>query len=178
MAKKHSSESVKKTAGGQGFEAGKIVVPVFLAVAVLLLPIAAVWTALTVRGLAREQSAPGHVVNMVERYGLAYDVGAKTPSAPTQVPYYYPVVEFYTPDEKLHTVQLARGSWPPEYEIGQPVTILYDPAQPVNARVQSDSSTLDMWLGPVLLGFLGLVFLIVALSIAWATRPGRVKMSP
>ena len=145
----------------------KIVSVIFLGVAVLLLSIAGVWTSLTRDMLAKEKSATGIVVDMVERYGPVLNDDDSFIST-REVPYYYPVVEFYTPEEKLHHVQLATGSWPPAYEIGQEVTVLYDPEQPLQARIQSSSSAFDLWFGPAILFSLGAIFLSIALALIWA----------
>jgi hypothetical protein len=154
-------------------DAGKIVAAVFLPVALLLLAIAAIWANANIHKLANEVSAYGEVVEMVERYGPSFNDNGDLDST-HQVPYYYPIVEFYTPDEKLHTVQLNTGSWPPAYEIGEEVTILYNPAHPLDARIQSASGTFEMWLGPAILIFLGLIFLSIGLAILWgfSRHPG------
>jgi hypothetical protein len=73
------------------------------------------------------------------------------------------MVEFYTPGEVRHTVQLAEGSSTPGYVKGQEVTVLYDPAEPTSARIKSLGSALMLWVLPVITGFLGLAFVAAAL---------------
>lgn len=137
----------------------KIVISIFLGIGLLLTTIAAISTVSTIRKLSRETSAPGQVVDMTVRQ--SYDSETKVTSE-----YYYPVVEFDLPDGNHKRVQLSEGSWPPEYEIGEPVTILYDPAHPLDARIKSSSSTLLMWIFPGITGFIGIVFLGVTI-IVW-----------
>lgn len=146
-----------------------VIVGIFGGLAGLLLAIAAVWTYSTWQAQARELSAPGQVVEVVERYSAGIASDSQRTAVPQ--PYYYPVVEFYTPDERLHHVQLAEGSWPAEYEKGQAVTVMYDPAQPLRARIQSTSSTVLQWIGPGILGLLGLCFAIAAGAVAWFLLP-------
>jgi hypothetical protein len=134
----------------------KIIISVFLTVAVIMLVIATISTFGTVRKLSQEESAPGQVVDMVVRQ--SYD-------SETQITneYYYPVVEFNFSDGTRKRVQLSEGSWPPQYEIGEPVTVLYDREHPLDARIKSSSSTMLMWILPGITGTIGIVFLGVAL---------------
>ncbi len=142
----------------QSAGAPKIIISVFLGVALLMLVIALISTVSTIRALSREANAPGRVVDMTVR---------QSRDSETQVvnEYYYPVVEFDLPDGTRKRVQLSEGSWPPEYEIGQPVTVLYDPAHPLDARIKSLSSTLLMWILPGITGIVGIVFLGVTLLV-------------
>ena len=133
----------------------KIIVLIFLAVAGLMLAISAITAVSTGLALAKEKSAPGTIVDLVAR--PANDERGTV--------YYYPVVEFYSPDETHHLVQLSEGSWPPAYEKGQEVTVLYDPARPLDARIKSTSSAVLRWIAPAITGILGVVFLIVALLV-------------
>jgi hypothetical protein len=136
----------------------KIIITVFLAIAVLMLVIATISTVSTIRSLSREESATGQVVDMTVR---------QSRDSETQVitDYYYPVVEFDLPDGTHKQVQLSQGSWPPEYEIGEPVTILYDPEHPLDARIKSFSSMLLMWILPGITGIVGVAFLSVTLLV-------------
>jgi hypothetical protein len=64
----------------------------------------------TFRDRGREESAQGQVVDMTER------------RAENGNQFSFPVVEFILPDETVQTVQLAQGSWPPAYEVGDVAT--------------------------------------------------------
>ena len=141
----------------------RIILSVFLAVTVLMLAISALSAINTGRALSKEKNAPGHIVDLVARRDQ------------TGKEFYYPVVEFYLPDESLKIIELAEGSWPPAYEKGQSVTILYDPEQPLNARIKSASSAVLMWTVPIIMGVLGVAFLIATLFVLWMLKPGTAK---
>jgi hypothetical protein len=138
-------------------------VTIFLAVAVILLLVAAFSAVQALRTTTTEQPAPGRVVDLIERRSVDNQTGA------TRV-YSYPVVEFSLPGGASQRVELSDGSWPPAYQGGEAVTVLYDPARPDQARIQSASSTLLLWLLPGITGTVGLVFLAVALLVIKAHR--------
>jgi succinate dehydrogenase/fumarate reductase cytochrome b subunit len=142
----------------QSAGAPKIIVAVFLAVGVLMLVIALISTVSTIRAIALEVSAPGQVVDMTVRQSRDSETQAINE-------YYYPVVEFDLPDGTPKRVQLSEGSWPPEYEVGQPVTVLYDPVKPLDARIKSTSSTILKWILPGITGIVGIVFLGITLLV-------------
>ncbi|MBI3535631.1 MAG: DUF3592 domain-containing protein [Deltaproteobacteria bacterium] len=77
-------------------------------------------------------------------------------------PVYYPVIEFTLPNGKKTEFISNTGSNPPDYEVGDSVTIIYDPAKPRQAKI---NSFLDIWLLPVVLGFLGTVFTTFSLCL-------------
>lgn len=138
----------------------KIVVWLFLAVAILMLSIALVSGLTTRRTLARQVTAPGHVVELVERRDRSGN------------PFYYPVVELTLPDGSGRRVQLLSGSFPPAYELGDSVTVAYDPQEPSSARIHSTSSTLGMYILTTITGLIGLAFVAATLFAHWVTRPG------
>lgn len=142
----------------------KIIVSIFLLIAVIMLTIAAIATVSTVKRLAREQSTPGRVVDVVVRPSWDNERRISTD-------YYYPVVEFYLPGEVRQTVQLSEGSSPPSYQTGESITVLYDPDHPLDARIQSASSTILMWILPGITGVMGLAFLAAGLFAWWFLKP-------
>jgi hypothetical protein len=141
-----------------------VIVGVFLTIAVIMLAIAVISGINTSRAHAREKSAPGQVVDLVVRKSQVSDQQESSE-------FYYPVVEFRLPNQSLQTVQLSEGSWPPAYGKGDPVTILYDPQQPHNARIQSTSSTILAWILPGITGTVGVAFLVAALFTGWFLKP-------
>jgi hypothetical protein len=150
-----------------------VIVAVFLIVALITLAIAVISAVSTSRAVAREQGAPGKVVDLTLRTSQGSYDSQGTYQAPQD--YYYPVVEFSLPDGTRKTVQLSEGSWPPAYEKGEEVTIRYDPEKPINARIQSTSSTILMWLVPGITGFLGVAFLIAAVFVGWFFKPSSLE---
>jgi hypothetical protein len=68
---------------------------------------------------------------------------------------YYPHVQFRTTDGQAIDFVSSTGSSPPSYSVNQPVTVLYDPQQPYKASINSFG---QLWVGPLVLGILGVVF--------------------
>ena len=65
-----------------------------------------------------------------------------------------PVVAFVGPNGPVE-FRSSIGSSPPAFRVGEIVTVLFDPAQPTNAQLDS---FWDKWLLPGVLGFIGVVF--------------------
>ena len=153
-------------AAGEPSALTKYIFLVFLAVAVLMLTISAITAVNTGRNLSREESAPGVVVDLVTRNDSA---GQE---------FSYPVVEFTLPDGSRKTVQLSEGNWPPAYEKGEPVTVLYDPQWPLTARIKSSSGTVSRWTWSIITGVLGVAFVFATLFARWMNniKPGLVEM--
>lgn len=67
---------------------------------------------------------------------------------------YQPEVSFQSPDGARHRFTDGAGSLPPDYAIGEPVTVLYAAAQPQKARI---ASWKRLWLVPTLFVGVGLL---------------------
>ena len=145
-------EAPRATGGPSAF---RYIFLVFPAVAVLMLVIAVLTGVATARAQAREESAPGVVVDVVAR------------QASNGQEYYYPVVEFALPDAGVRTVQLGEGSWPPAYEGGEHVTVLYNPERPLEARIKSAGGTLTLWTWTIVTGILAVAFGLASLFVRW-----------
>ena len=125
----------------------------FTAIAVVMLLITAIATFSNIQKIAKEESAPGRVVDVVVRRELVNQENDIVRD------YYYPVVEFVAIDGHKRTVQLSEGSDSPYYEKGDEITVRYDPDHPLDARIKSASSNALMWVLPVITGILGIAFL-------------------
>lgn len=143
----------------QGVDIQKIILSVFSGVAALMLLIAGIASARNILQLSREQSAPGTVVEVIERrqYLNEQDRIIET--------YYYPVVEFTASDGRRRSVQMSEGSSTPHYEAGEEVTVLYDPQHPLDARIKSFGSSALMWVLPGITGILGAAFLGAVIAV-------------
>jgi hypothetical protein len=89
------------------------------------------------------------------------------------VPYYYPVIRFVTPLEE--TVQFEGGDGntkPEEYRRGESISILYDPANPHDARLNTSNSR---WGGVIALGACGFLFVVAAGVLLLFTRQDRLR---
>lgn len=150
----------------KGADVEKIILSIFTGVAALLLLIAGIASVNNVMKVSREKSAPGVVVDMTRR--LEYDSSGNDRVIGET---YHPVVEFRANDGKRRSVQLSEGSWPPAYEIGDEVTVLYDPQRPLEARIKSFGGSALMWILPGITGILGAAFLGAVIAV-------RKLMSP
>jgi Protein of unknown function (DUF3592) len=137
---------------------GLVVFTVFIGVAVLMCVISVLTGMSAWRKMSREVEAPGRVVEMVSRRD---EQGNE---------FYYPVVAFALADGSRKTVQMAEGSWPPSYEVGDPVTVLYDPEQPLGARLKSASGAAGLWIWTLVTGILAVAFLLATLLARWVLK--------
>lgn len=147
----------------QGRKMALLFALVFGGIGVLLLGIAVVSGIGAARQMSREVQAPGEVVEVNLRRTRDTETGQVQE-------YYYPVVSFTTADGAQMEVQLADGSWPAAYDVGEAVTVLYDATRPREARIQSGASTLLLWLLPMITGFVGAVFAAVGAVVAWPRK--------
>ena len=85
---------------------------------------------------------------------------------------YFPVIQFFTPDGNLTEFKSSVGSSSPSYSRGDLVEILYLPAAPEQAKINSFSS---LWMGTLIVGGLGLVFFLVGFAMFMAGSLGRRK---
>jgi len=74
---------------------------------------------------------------------------------------YYPVIEFYDNKEAKIRFKGATGSNPPEFEVGAPVKLVYDPTNPYEALVETFD---QLWLGPVAATIAGFVMFTMGVA--------------
>ena len=148
-------EAHKKTSAN----AEKIILGVFTGVAVLMLLIAAISSFSAVSKMSNEESALGRVVEIIERREYVNEQDGVVQD------YYFPVVEYVSKDRRRHTVQMMEGSSAPSHEVGDEVTVLYDPEHPLDARIKSFGSSALMWILPGITGVLGLGFLGAVVAV-------------
>lgn len=134
-------------------KAEKLILGAFTGVAVLMLLIAFVSSASAISKMGREESAAGRVVQVIERREYLNEQDRIIEE------YYYPVVEFVSQDGRSHSVQMTEGSSAPSHDVGDEVTVLYNPERPLEARIQSFGSSALMWILPGITGILGLAFI-------------------
>jgi hypothetical protein len=68
---------------------------------------------------------------------------------------YYPRVRFVTQSGDVIEFTGSNGASPPAFEVGETVSVLYDPISPGNARI---NGFFQLWLLPMILGAMGSVF--------------------
>ncbi len=119
----------------------------------------------------------------VEAQGTVVELKEGAGGGTDSHPIYYPIIRFADKARQDHTLYSSSGSYPPAYEVGERVSVLYDPMNPKEAKVNSFS---DLWLWPLLLGIMGaldlftglILFFGVPLIIAWAERRAAKASSP
>jgi hypothetical protein len=145
----------------------KLIVGIFTGIAVLLLGIAFVSSANAILKINREESAPGRVVEIIERREYVNEQDRVVQD------YYYPVVDFVANDGRHHSVHMTEGSSAPSYEVGDEVTVRYNPERPLDARIQSFGSSALMWVLPAITGILGLAFLGAVMAVRRFMTPAE-----
>jgi hypothetical protein len=148
-------EEHKKTSAS----AEKIILGVFTGVAILMLLITFLSSGSAILKMNREESAPGRVVEIIARREYVNEQDRVVEE------YYYPVVEYISGDGRPHSVQMTEGSSAPSHEVGDEVTVLYNPDRPLEARIKSFGSSALMWILPGITGILGLGFLGAVLAV-------------
>ncbi len=124
---------------------------IFLITGIIFLSIVVYLTLSTLQFQKTALQAVGTVVKFHEK------VSTKDHKIETM---YYPEFAFLDAENKLHLIESSSGSYPPAYEIGEKVTMLYQAEDPDNAKADSLS---DLWVGPIVLSILGVAFLLPAL---------------
>jgi len=81
------------------------------------------------------------------------------------------VVQFVSADGRSHIVHLTEGSSAPFHEVGDEVTVLYDPEHPLEARIQSFGSSALLWVLPGITGILGVAFLGAVIAVQRLMSP-------
>lgn len=152
-------ESWKDAQEDQGTPIEKIILPIFTGIAILMLLITAIASAGNIRKIAREESAPGRVVEVKMQRSYVNEEDRVVQE------FYYPVVRFTASDGSGRDVQMSEGSFPPSYEVGDEVTVRYEPDHPIEARIQSFGSSALMWTLPVITGIIGIGFLTAVLVV-------------
>lgn len=133
----------------------KLLFWLFLGIALFMLVVATVTGIQTQRLLNREVRVAGFVTELTTRT----DAEGNT--------FYYPIVSFTLPDGSRKRLPTSMGSWPAAYTVDEAVTVLYDPAQPTYARIDSPSNAWVDWLWTLVTGVLGVAFLLAALLAYW-----------
>lgn len=101
--------------------------------------------------------ASGTVVENEYRSRTDPEDSAKTYSS------YYPVVRFTTTSGNEAVFTDQEGSYPPRYEVGEVVDVLYNAQNPQDATI---NSWLSIWMGPLWFTMIGLLPILGL--VAWA----------
>jgi hypothetical protein len=145
-----------------------VLLGIFLSIAAIMAVIMAISAYSAAKTVSREKSTPGQVVALVVRRSQDTSTGEVTDFS-------YPVVEYAVPDSRPMRVQMPDGSSPPDYTVGDPVTVLYDPQKPDNSRIKSFSSDLLLWILPLITFLVGAGFTTAAVVVYKISWPKRKK---
>lgn len=143
-------EELRKAAENPSME--RWVLGGFTGIAVVMILVAVISSFFNIQKIAKEESAPGRVVDVVVRRELVNEENDIVRD------FYYPVIEFVANDGHKRTVQVSEGSDSAYYERGDEITVRYDPDHPLDARIKSVSSNALMWIMPGITGILGIAF--------------------
>lgn len=136
----------------------KFVFWLFAFIGMVALAGTAYWVTVELDFVNRAQKSQGTVLELVRHVS----------SGSKRTVTYAPRVRFVLPDGSVHEFTSEMSSSDPGYTVGQPVKVLYDPAKPETAEIDS---WFVIWFGPGILGFLGAVFFAVGGgSLVWAWR--------
>ena len=124
---------------------------------VLLVGFGMAWGAYALYGNARAFRATA-----LEAEGTVVDLAGERNSDGKTM--YSPVVEFTTADGRTLQFTGSTSSNPPSWSRGDTAKVLYQPANPEQARLDSFMET---WFGPLILGFFALVVLLVGYALFW-----------
>jgi hypothetical protein len=111
--------------------------------------------------IAAAKHAEGTVTELVEKRDK--DDGSIT---------YTPVVAFTADNGATVSFTSSFSSQPAAYAVGEKVEVLYAPDDPNDARIKGFGS---LWLGPLIMGVLGLVFSGIGFGILTAGRLNKKK---
>ncbi len=120
------------------------------------------------RFLAKAATANGMVVDVAQVVRRERR-GSNDHPYYVDVTYFHPVVRFVTVPEQIVQFQASEGSAnPSDYRVGDSVRILYDPANPRNARLDTRFSR---WGEDITVIAVGLCFVVIGAVIYRFTRP-------
>lgn len=74
---------------------------------------------------------------------------------------FYPIVEFALEDGRLETVRLRNGSNPPEYAVGDPVSLIYAKGNSADATI---NSTFWLYLFPTIFAGICVICVLIGLG--------------
>jgi hypothetical protein len=116
------------------------------------------------RFLATAAEARGVVVDVAKVREYDSDLGREVTRS-------YPVVEFVTAREQVVRYQPPMGSNPPDYRIGGPLKVLYDPANPQHVVLDTWD---ELWKEGVIFAAMGLVLTVFTVVVYLLLRLGPV----
>jgi len=118
-----------------------------------LLVAAACLVVATISFKAHAQTTTGTVVGYYRRISAGHHGGLRHTAEP--------IIRFSVGDKVIEQ-RSGVASSPPQFSVGAQVKVLYNPARPEDFKLDSP---LDLYLLPGILGFIGVIFLGVGLTV-------------
>ena len=96
----------------------------------------------------------------IQTRGTVVEIVVSTSSGSTggSSTFYYPVVQFNTPDEKTYKFRGSTGNSAQDYFKDQSVELIYNPTNPSDAQITEFS---QFWLSPLAITLFGFIFLVL-----------------
>jgi len=132
---------------------------IFLGIGVITLIVGFFFGLSTWRLTKQGVTAPGVVIENVVEERVGYDREDHTRTISRT---YRPKARFRSRNGEEVVFVSHSGFGHPAFQPGETVEVLYDPAHPQGAEIKSFWSP---WLGPIIIGPIGLVFLLVGIGI-------------
>ena len=126
-----------------------------IGLALLALAVLITWN--TATWLKRTVEAQGTVTQMLHMTDKDGDVT------------YKPVVRFSTAEGRTIEFKSSFSTNPPAYRVGQSVAVVYLPDEPEKAQIRG---FLSLWMGPMIIAFIGAIFFLIGAAIVAADRRG------
>jgi hypothetical protein len=98
----------------------------------------------------------------IEAQGTVIELRESTSGGSHGGSVYNPVVRFADKDGQEHTLYSSTGTYPPAYAVGGRAPVLYDPADPQHAEINSFTG---LWLLPLILAGIGGLDLLTGLCL-------------
>ena len=83
---------------------------------------------------------------------------------------YHPVVKFVTADNQAIKFRSSIGSNPPSYRIGESVDVIYIPAEPHKAKI---NSFMSLWFVEIIVAGIGSIFFLIGAIPLFIIRLGK-----
>jgi hypothetical protein len=151
---------VSRHQGGGARKAPTFLFGIFFVIGLGLLGGAGYLVLDTRNDIARAETADGIVIDLV---------GERDSDGDT---IYYPHVRYVTRSGEAVEFTTAVGSSPPGFDVGERVSVLYDPAAPEEARIDT---FFQLRFGALILGGIGFVFTLIGAGGSFVVLLSRAK---
>ena len=102
--------------------------------------------------------------------GTVIDIEAK-PREPGESTQFVPVVEFVAADGETYEIVPTWSSSPPAYDLGESVTVVYDPRVPRTGELYVPAFR---YLAPIVLGLMGLCLTVAGITLTFVV-PATIR---